>query len=106
VSAELAARRTAAAAIAADFHTTMVAWLRGGERPDYAAWAQRLEQHLRYVLEALDVQDRAQAAAVTPDLAAGQLAEVRGVLAAFDWECDDRQYALEAIEAIVNRSAQ
>jgi hypothetical protein len=32
---------------------------------------------------------------------ARQLAEVREVLAAFDWEFDDRQYALEAIERIV-----
>jgi hypothetical protein len=31
---------------------------------------------------------------------AGRLAEVRGVLAGFDWERDDRQYALEAIERI------
>ncbi|MGO9080381.1 MAG: hypothetical protein ACLQDY_15285 [Streptosporangiaceae bacterium] len=32
-----------------------------------------------------------------------QLAEVRAVLAAFDWEHDDRQYALEKIERIVTR---
>ena len=30
-----------------------------------------------------------------------QLAGVRAVLAAFDWERDDRQYALEHIERIV-----
>jgi hypothetical protein len=30
-----------------------------------------------------------------------ELAEVRAVLAAFDWEFDDRQYALERIERIV-----
>jgi hypothetical protein len=30
-----------------------------------------------------------------------QLAEVRQLLAEFDWEFDDRQYALEAIERIV-----
>jgi len=29
-----------------------------------------------------------------------QLAEIRAVLAAFDWEFDDRQYALEHIERI------
>jgi hypothetical protein len=33
-----------------------------------------------------------------------QLAEVRQVLAAFDWEHDDRQYALEHIERIVTGS--
>ena len=34
--------------------------------------------------------------------AAAKLARVREVLAAFDWECDDRQYALEAIDGIVS----
>jgi hypothetical protein len=32
---------------------------------------------------------------------ADQLAEVRRVLDGFDWETDDRQYALEKIDAIV-----
>ena len=32
---------------------------------------------------------------------AAKLARVRDVLAAFDWERDDRQYALEAIDRIV-----
>lgn len=32
---------------------------------------------------------------------ARQLAEVLQILTAFDWEFDDRQYALEAIERIV-----
>jgi hypothetical protein len=35
---------------------------------------------------------------------ARQVAEVRAVFAAFDWEFDDRQYALEAIERIVTGS--
>ena len=35
-----------------------------------------------------------------------QLAEVRTVLAAFDWEFDDRQYALERIERIVTGGEQ
>jgi hypothetical protein len=34
--------------------------------------------------------------------AAAKLARVRSVLAAFDWEHDDRQYALEEIDAIVS----
>jgi hypothetical protein len=54
--AELAARRTAAAAVLADFHAAAVAFQRGGERPDHAMWALRLEQHLRYVLDGLDVE--------------------------------------------------
>jgi hypothetical protein len=51
--AELGARRTAAAAVAADFNAAMASFGNGGQRPDYATWALRLEQHLRYVLEAL-----------------------------------------------------
>jgi phosphoglycerate-specific signal transduction histidine kinase len=40
--------------------------------------------------------------AVTADLTESrQLAEVRRLLADFDWEFQDRQYALEAIERIV-----
>ena len=39
-----------------------------------------------------------------PDFAASRLAEVQAVLAAFSWGYDDLQYALERIDAIVNRS--
>jgi hypothetical protein len=34
--------------------------------------------------------------------AAARLEEIRATLAAFDWEMDDRQLALEAIDRIVN----
>lgn len=47
---------------------------------------------------------RAEFANAVGDFEAGQarqLAEVRAVLAAFDWETDDRQYALEKIDRIV-----
>jgi hypothetical protein len=37
---------------------------------------------------------------------ARQLAEVRALLEAFDWEFADRQYALEAIERIVTGGEQ
>ena len=37
---------------------------------------------------------------------ARQLAEVRAILAGFDWEFDDRQLALEAIERIVAGGGQ
>ena len=40
------------------------------------------------------------AAAARPE--AGKLAAIRGVLDAFDWEHDDRQYALERIEQIMD----
>ena len=36
------------------------------------------------------------------EAAAAQLAQIRLVFDAFDWETDDRQYALEQIEQIVN----
>lgn len=52
-AAELNARRSAAAATAGDFHAAMAAFQRGGQQPDYATWACRLEQHLNYVLKAL-----------------------------------------------------
>jgi hypothetical protein len=37
----------------------------------------------------------------SPNDDGAKLAAVRSVLSAFDWEHDDRQYALEAIERIV-----
>ena len=55
--AELNARRTAAAAAVADFHAATVGFQHGARQPDYASWALRLEQHLRYVLAALDSMD-------------------------------------------------
>jgi hypothetical protein len=38
--------------------------------------------------------------------AEARLAEIRLVLDAFDWETDDRQYALEQIDDIVNRAPE
>lgn len=35
------------------------------------------------------------------DQAVRMVAEIRAIFAAFDWESDDRQYALEEIERIV-----
>jgi hypothetical protein len=97
VSAELSARRTAARAVLGDYtHEVDTARLLGW---DTAMWAARLADMLRHVLDILDEGDRA--AAQFP-AAAVRLAEIRLVLAAFDWETGDRQYALEAIDAIVN----
>jgi hypothetical protein len=42
----------------------------------------------------------------SPDDDSTKLAAVRAVLAAFDWEHDDRQYALEEIEHIVMDGAE
>jgi hypothetical protein len=44
--------------------------------------------------------DEGQAAG--PDEGSRRLAEIRGVLARFDWEHDDRQLALEAIDRIAD----
>jgi hypothetical protein len=98
VSAELAAARTAAAAVLADFRSAYNRYLGdpvNAPCPDYPVWALRLAQHLQYVLDA----PGAEAASF---LAAAQLAGVRVVLEAFDWETGDRQYALEQIDAIVS----
>jgi hypothetical protein len=55
VSAELAARRTAAAAVADDFKRETDAYIdAGGPRPDFGSWAWRLHTELRLVLDRLD----------------------------------------------------
>jgi hypothetical protein len=80
---------------------------------DYLQGAgQRDVQHLpptRLMVEVAETRHQlAQVLAVIRDQedAAGKLAEVRAVLAAFDWESADRQYALEQIERIVTGGGQ
>lgn len=106
MSAELAARRTAAAAVLGDFRRAADEFIddntRTVPRPDYSMWAFRLASELMSVLQRLEVE----AGEATPDPAAAQLAEVRQVLEAFDWEFSDRQYALEQINDIVNGDGQ
>ena len=96
MSAELAARRTAAAAVLADYTRAAD----GADVAGRALWAARLAGMLAYVLSALDALDGA------PVPAEGQLGEIRLVLEAFDWETDDRQYALEQIGQIVSGGDQ
>ena len=94
MSAELAARRTAAAAVLADYK-------RDAETTDMtgrALWAARLADMLMFLLFELNALDKA---GKRFPRAASQIAEIRLVLDAFDWETDDRQYALEAIDRIV-----
>jgi LPS sulfotransferase NodH len=93
MSAELQARRTAAAAALADFTRAAASH---GQLP-YDVHGLRLAIELRSLLEQL--------AAEKPDPAAAQLAQIRLVLDSFDWETDDRQYALEQIDDIM-RSGQ
>jgi hypothetical protein len=97
VSAELAARRAAARAVLRDY----VNGAGTADPNELSMWAARLADMLGVILAILDDGDRA--AAQFP-AAAVQLADIRLVLEAFDWETDDRQYALEAIDDIVNRS--
>jgi hypothetical protein len=99
VSAELAARRTAAAAVLADFRRDANAFIHDDSltlpTPDYCGWAFRLSSELQSVLDQLPHE---------PDPVAPQLEQIRLVLDHFDWETDDRQYALEQIDDIL-RSA-
>jgi hypothetical protein len=98
VSAELAARRTAAKAVLGDYTNGA-----GTADPiELSMWAARLADMLGHVLAVLEEGD--QAAAVFP-AAAVQLAEIHLVLEAFDWETDDRRYALEQIVEIVSGDA-
>jgi hypothetical protein len=98
VSAELAVRRTAAAAVLAGYLNGA-----GTADPDeLSLQAARLADSLGHILAVLSDGDRA--AAQFPG-AAVQLAEIRLVLEAFDWETDDRQYALEQIDDIVSGGA-
>jgi hypothetical protein len=99
VSAELAARRTAAKAVLGDY----VNGAGTADPIELSLWAARLADMLGHILAILDESD--QAAAQFP-AAAAQLAEIRLVLEAFDWETDDRQYALEQIGEIVNVGAR
>ena len=98
MSAELAAHRTAAAAVLADY-------LNGSGTADpveLSIAAGRLADMLGRLLAFLD--DGGKATEQVP-AAAVQLAEIRLVLDAFDWETDDRQYALEQIDQIVSGGA-
>jgi hypothetical protein len=90
MSAELAARRTAAAAVLTDYGKWAYGEIVTG---DWQSWTIRLAVELRSLLEQLDAEPEP-----------GKLAAIRGVLDAFDWERDDRQYALERIEQIAEGS--
>jgi hypothetical protein len=83
--AELEARRTAAAAVLRDYRRAAP----GADTAERAMWAARLADMLGYLLAT---------PAGGPET--GKLAEIRAVLAAFDWEFHDRQLALERIEQI------
>ena len=102
--AEQAARRTAAMAALADFRREEVS----GQPVPWAMWAGRLAAALDSVLATPPTVQEMREIFFPEDPEgrqaqdeAGKLAEIRAVLAAFDWEFDDRQLALEHIERIV-----
>jgi hypothetical protein len=97
-AAELSARRTAAAAVLADYIRAAASC----DVADRALWAARLADMMAHLLDALGAGDHA--AAQFP-AAAAQLAEIRLVLEALGWETDDRQYVLEQVNQIVNGGA-
>ncbi len=159
MSAEMEARRTAAAAVLTDFHQTVDAYLDEGKpHPVYGALAGRLAVELGALLDQLDRETpssrlggfdltirqalrdairyqqatratgrrtarsaytarRPRSSASTSEgscrrqvaqhpTAAGQLAQIRLVLDSFDWESDDRQFALEQIDEILRGGAR
>jgi hypothetical protein len=99
MSAELAARATAAEAVLADFRADLASAPLTSP-PPMTTWALRLSGALNDLLAGLS-----RAEPDTASLDAGRLAAIRGVLDAFDWEHDDRQYALERIEEIAEAPA-
>jgi hypothetical protein len=91
MSAEWMARQAAATAVLADFEAFRDAGVPSEDGRDLAwsYWADRLAGMLKLLLDA----------------GLGPLEQVRAVLDVFDWETDDRQYALEQIDDIL-RSGQ
>jgi len=101
VSAELAARVTAAAAVAADFDREVDAYLDrppGTAAPDYSRWAFRMRAEVRSLIDGI--------AGIPADDPAQKLAAIRTLFQTFCWETDDQQYALEQIEEIVHGDDQ
>ena len=87
MSAELAARRTAAAAVLADYRAAVAS--APLTNPPGREWMLRLASVLGDLLDAHDEDAR-------------RLDAIREVLSHFDWEYHDRQLALEAIERIAD----
>jgi hypothetical protein len=99
VSAELSARRTAAAAVTADFRHEADRYIdAGGPRPDFSAWAWRLHTELRLVLDRLE--DEKPTAKPEPEPA--KLAAIREVLAHWDADSMGARETVGRIEDIAD----
>ena len=97
MSAELNARRTAAAAVLGDYQAAVASAPLGS--PPGREWMLRLASVLEGVLA---VPEGSGAAAEDTR----RLEAIRAVLAGFDWERGDRQYALEEIDRIASGAQQ
>jgi hypothetical protein len=95
VTAELAARITAARAVLGDYQGA--ATDEGADVTDRALWGTRVADALASLLDALGSQTDPFGA---PARAEQQLGAIRDLLAHFDWEFHDRQLALEEIDRI------
>ena len=93
MSAELAARVTAAAAVLGDYVREVNSQGRDITGYDWAVWAGRLAAEVRSLIDGI------------ADIPAGDfsvmVAEIQAIFQAFVWETGDRQAALQRIEAIV-----
>ncbi len=105
MTAEHEARRTAAAAVVADFQREINAWTRhrAGIKPDMATWAFRLRDYLLSLLAQLDADDAEETfTRPQPHPAAAQLAVVRLLIESFDPEADDALGVLEQVDDVLN----
>jgi hypothetical protein len=89
-----AARAEALATLSAYTNAVLAGLADNGPGPDWAGCAHRLALALRDVLAGPELPEPAR------DPEPVRLAAIRALLQAFDWERDDRQYALERIERI------
>jgi len=90
LNAELNARRTAAAAVLGDYRAAVAS--APVTRPPGREWMLRLASVLEDLLAELG----------DPAEDTRRLSEIRELLSHFDWEHDDRQLALEAVERIAD----
>ncbi len=98
MSAELSARVTSARALLSDYRR----WAAGETIPGILYWRQAAERLASALADVLSELSRTElpAAHSATRLAEIQMTDIRAILAAFDWEFDDRQLALERIEQI------